>query len=286
MKIVFIGATGMLGKPVAKQLFADGYELSLVGRNENKLKELFPSAIISHANVCDKASLLDAFAGQDAVYLNLSIHQSTKEKDPQPEREGIDNVIAAAKATGIKRIVYLSSLVHFYQGMNGFDWWAFRVKSGAVEKIKRSGIPYTIFYPSTFMETFPFQMMRGKMVAAMGRSLMPMWFIAAADYAKQVSNSLSLLKNESKEYVVQGPEPYTFDEATKLFIKNYPKAKLSVLRMPLGLAKFLGVFNQKLNYVWHICEALNKYPEKFESQQTWNELGKPATRLADFAKNW
>jgi len=285
MKIVFIGATGMLGKPVARQLIADGYELSLVGRNENKLKKLFPSAIISRADVCDKASLMSAFTGQGAVYLNLSIHPSSKEKDPQPEREGVDNIIATAKATGIKRIVYLSSLVHFYQGMNGFDWWAFRIKSAAIEKIKRSGIPYTIFYPSTFMETFPFQMLRGKKVAALGRSVAPMWFIAAADYAKQVSNSLRLLKNESKEYSVQGQDPYTFDEARKVFIDNYQKAKLSTLRMPFGPAKFLGIFNQKMNYVWHICEALNKYPEKFESQPTWNELGKPATRLADFSKN-
>ncbi len=285
MKIAFIGATGMLGKPVARQLIADGYALNLIGRNENKLKELFPTATIAHANVCEKASLIDAFSGQDAVYINLSINQSSKERDPQPEREGIENIIAAAKASGIKRIIYLSSLVHFYQGMNGFDWWAFRVKADAIEKIKRSGIPYTIFYPSTFMETFPFQMMRGKKIAAMGRSTMPMWFIAAADYAKQVSNSLRLLKNESKEYTVQGQDPYTFEEATKIFIDNYPKVILSVMRLPLGIAKFIGVFSQKLNYVWHICDALNRYPEKFESQQTWNELGKPATRLADFAKN-
>lgn len=285
MKILFIGASGMLGKPVAKQLIAEGHELTLLGRNENKLKELFPSSTVLKGDVFDKTSLVKAFAGQDAVYLNLSVAQRSKEKNPQPEREGIENIIAAAKETGIKRIAYLSSLVHFYQGMNGFNWWSFRVKQGAIEKIKSSGIPYTIFYPSTFMETFPYQMMRGKKIAAMGKSLMPMWFIAADDYAKQVTRSFAILKDESKEYNVQGQDPYTFDQATKIFIDNYQKAKLSVLRMPFGLAKFIGTFSQQLNYAWHICEALNKYPEKFESQQTWDELGKPSIRLADFAKD-
>ncbi|NOT51116.1 MAG: NAD(P)H-binding protein [Chitinophagaceae bacterium] len=285
MKIVFIGATGMLGKPVAQQLIAEGHELTLLGRNENKLKELFPLATIIQGDIFDKSSLIKAFAGQDAVYMNLSVGQSSKEKDPQPEREGIENILAVAKETTIRRIACISSLVHLYQGMNGYNWWAFRIKQDAVKRIKNSGIPYTLFYPSTFMETFPYQMMQGKKIAAMGRSLMPMWFIAADDYAKQVARSFTILKDESREYNVQGPGPYTFEEATKVFIANYQKAKLSVLRMPLGLAKFIGSFNQKLNYVWHICEALNKYPEKFESQQTWDELGKPTIRLADFAKN-
>ncbi len=285
MKIVFIGASGMLGNPVARQLISDGHELTLLGRDEEKLKKLFPSAIIAKGDVYDKESLVKAFAGQHAVYMNLSVRQDSREKDTQTEREGLDNIIAAAKECGISRLVYLSSLVHFYQGMDGFYWWAFRIKESAVQKIKNSGIPYTIFYPSTFMETFPYQMMRGKKVAAMGKSLMPMWFIAADDYARQVARSFEILKNENKEYNVQGQDPLTFAEATNIFIDNYKKTKLSILRMPIGVAKFAGVFSPKLNYVWHICEALNRYPEKFESQQTWNELGKPATRLADFAKN-
>jgi nucleoside-diphosphate-sugar epimerase len=45
--------------------------------------------------------------------MNLSVHQSSKEKHRQPEREGVDNIISAAKETGIRRLVYLSSLVHF-----------------------------------------------------------------------------------------------------------------------------------------------------------------------------
>jgi hypothetical protein len=219
----------------------------------------------------------------DAVYCNLSVLQTSKEKDPQPEREGIDNIIAATKESGIKRIACISSLVHKYEGMNNFHWWAFQIKADAIEKIKASGISYIIFYPSTFMETFPYQMMMGKKVGMLGKSLMPMWFIAAADYAKQVAKSFMIAGNENKEYVIQGPHPYTFEEATSIFIQNYSKAKLKVLRAPMGVMKLLGNFNQKYNYGWRICDALNKYPEKFESEKTWAELGKPSTTLAEYA---
>jgi nucleoside-diphosphate-sugar epimerase len=32
------------------------------------------------------------------------------------------------KALKIKRIANLYSLVHFFQGINNFDWWVFRIK--------------------------------------------------------------------------------------------------------------------------------------------------------------
>jgi nucleoside-diphosphate-sugar epimerase len=65
-------------------------------------------------------------AVQEIVYLNLSVAQSSKKNEPQPEREGINNIIEAAKKTGIKRIVYLSSLIKNYEGLNGFSWWHFK----------------------------------------------------------------------------------------------------------------------------------------------------------------
>ena len=284
MKILFIGATGMLGKPVAAQLLQSGFELTLLARDPVKMQQAFPAIKIIQGDVFDKESLEKAFAGQEAVYINLSVLQYAKQKDLQPERKGIDNIIAAAAQTGIKKIAYLSSLVHLYEGMNGFNWWVFRLKQEAVAKIKDSGIGYTIFYPSTFMETFPYQMMRGTKIAMLGNSEAPMWFIAAHDYAKQVARSFEIAGNNNKEYVVQGTDSYTFDTATKVFIENYRKAKLTTLRAPIGVIKFLGSFSQRFNYAWHICEALNKYPEKFESEITWSELGKPALNLAEYAQ--
>ena len=285
MKILFIGATGMLGKPVAAQLIKSGFDVTLLARDTNKTQSLFPKTKIERGDVFDKSDLINAMTGMDAVYCNLSVFQTSKEKDKQPEREGFDNIIAAAKYTGLKRMACISSIIHKYEGMNGFSWWAFRIKHSAVDKIKASGIPYSIFYPSIFMEAFPYQLMRGNKIALLGKSEAPMWFIAAADYAKQVARSFEIAGNENKEYNIQGPEPYTFDEAAKIFIANYRKAKLSTMKAPVGLMKFFGNFSPKFNYVWHICEALNKYPEKFDSQQTWDELGKPVTRLADYAKS-
>lgn len=281
-KILFIGASGMLGKPVALELIRAGFQLTLLGRDIEKLEKLFPNIPVVKGDVFDVISLQEAMKGHEIVYLNLSVAQSSKKTDKQTEREGIQNIIEAAKKTGIKRIAYLSSLIKNYEGMNGFNWWSFQIKHAAVNAIKKSGLNYSIFYPSTFMECLDQQMIQGSRVMLAGNSVAPMWFIAGKDYGKQVAWALKKAGNDNQEYTVQGLEPFTFDQAAKVFCENY-KAPLKTLKAPLGPIKILGIFNQKMNYAYHICDALNKYPEKFESENTWNDLGKPTITLAEYA---
>ena len=280
-KILFIGASGMLGKPVVLELLRAGFPVTLLARDVEKMQKLFPNALVVKGDVFDIASLEAAMVGQEIVYLNLSVAQSSKKSEPQPEREGINNIIEAAKKTSVKRIVYLSSLIKNYEGMNGFNWWAFQIKHAAVNAIKKSGLNYSIFYPSTFMECLDKQMLQGTRIMLAGKSEAPMWFIAGKDYGVQVAWALKKAGNNNQEYVIQGLEPFTSDEASKVFIEN-AKTKIKIMRAPLAPLKYLGIFNQRMNYAYHICEALNKYPEKFESESSWNDLGKPTTTLAEY----
>jgi uncharacterized protein YbjT (DUF2867 family) len=282
-KIVDIGATGMLGKPVTQELIASGFQLTIVARDIPKAKTIFPAVSIVEGDLHNKSSLIKAFTGQDAVYCNLNIPQSTKPHEWLPEREGLDNLLEAAHQTGIRCISLISSIVMNYQGMNGFQWWVFDVKHEAVRKIKQSGIPYLIFYPSTFMDSFLYTYRRGNNILLAGTSHAPMYYISGEDYGKQAARAFKNYSGESKEYIVQGLEAYTADQAAKLFIANYTKAKLRVLKTPLGLLKLLGNFNQQIHYGAHIIEALNNYPEKFLAQTTWEELGKPTLSLKEFA---
>ncbi len=283
-KIVVFGSTGMLGKPVTKALIEAGFEVNVMVRNEQQAARLFPGAKTIKGDLKNEADVEKAIRGQDGVFLSLSILQTEKESDWHTELQGIESIVAVAKRMGIKRIGYLSSLVHLYQGMNGFDWWVFRIKQEAVRKIKDSGIPYTIFYPSTFMESIFYQSRQGNMIALGGTSEYPMYYIAADDYARQVATSFQILKDENKEYVVQGTEAFTQDTAAKLFVKYYTKEKLFTVWAPMFMMKMMGAFSQKFNYGYHIVTALNKYPEKFDAANTWAELGKPTITLKQFAE--
>ena len=285
-KILIIGSTGMLGKPVTKALMAAGFELTLLVRNPDYAKQFFQKANIIKGDLRNRAAIEKAMQGQDAVFLNLSVKQTEKETEFHTEAEGLDLVIDIAKSLKIKRIAYLASLVHLYQGMNNFDWWVFRIKQEAVQKIKNSGIAYTIFYPSAFMESIFYQSKQGSMIALGGKSEYPMYYVAAEDYARQVAKSFEVLQeNESRDFVIQGLEAFTQEAAAKTFIQHYKKEKLRPMWAPMFVMKLMGIFSQKFDYGFHIVEALNKYPEKFEAQPTWNSLGKPKITLKDFAKS-
>lgn len=283
LKVAFIGATGSLGRPVAIAMANAGFEVTALVRDEAAARRQLPESVrLITGDMKNPDSLRALLKDKDALHLNLSVKQQETESEWHTESHGLRLLLPLAADAGLKRISYIASLIMYYQGMNDFDWWVFRLKLDAVKMIKASGIPYSIFYPSTFMEAIVSQYKQGNRLLAAGESKFKQHFIASADYARQVVASYQH-SNGNNDYVVQGPEAYTTDEALRIFMSNYAGAKLQLSKAPLGLIRFLGRFSQKLNYGWHILEAINNYPEKFEAQQTWDSLGKPTTTLAQFA---
>lgn len=283
-KILVIGASGMLGRPVTRQLYKAGFELTLMARSPQGMRDHFPSARIVEGDVLDPISLVTAMDGQDGIYINLQAPRGAAQNYPLPEREGISNIIDAATYAGIKRIAYLSSLVQNYNNQDGYHWWVFDMKQSAVKRIRSCGIPYTIFFASSFMETLDQLMMRGNKIMLAGDSKVANYFIAAEDYGKQVARSFQLPGDDNREYIIQGPEAHNWDDAAKIFISNYKKSALKTMKAPIGMMKFFGMFSSQTAYVHKICTALNNYPEKFEAEKTWNELGKPSITLAEYAQ--
>lgn len=286
--IGIIGATGMLGRPVALELIKADFEVKALVRNPNKAAKVLPIEVHLIQGDLKEVTQIKAFVNQvDILYLNLSVQQASTQKNFQPEREGIQNITKAIEGnTNLKRIVYLSSLVQEYQGMNDFDWWVFNLKLQAVKTIKSLSIPYTIFYPSTFMENFTDgSYVQGNRVLLAGKSEYPMYFIAAEDYGKQVANALKMPDNSNYDFAIQGLEAFTADEATEVFATNCASKKLKISKLPFSMMKVFGVLGAKFNYGRHIIEALNKYPEEFRATDTWEKLGKPSITLKEFAKN-
>lgn len=284
-KIAIIGATGMLGQPVAKELINAGFDVTLLVRNTEKATQIFgPNVRMIKGDLNDVNSIKLLLDGQDGLYLNLSVAQTSAKDDFQTERDGMDHILEAVRHSTVKRIGYLSSVVHFYQGQNGYFWWAFEIKQKAIEKIKNSGLPYSIFYASTFMESFDKGAYRqGMFIALAGNSKYKMYLISGSDYGKQVGKAFQR-DNGNNEYVIQGQDGYTADEAARLYVDNYTKRKVIVVKAPLGLLKFMGAFSNKFNYGAKIIEALNNYPEPFEAETTWQELGKPQTTFMDYIR--
>ncbi|HNE03654.1 MAG TPA: NmrA family NAD(P)-binding protein, partial [Anaerolineales bacterium] len=70
--ILVIGGTGMLGKPVAQQLKADGFNVRLLVRNPEKAKKLLGEGYeLMQGDMDNESSLRTALIGVDGVHISL-----------------------------------------------------------------------------------------------------------------------------------------------------------------------------------------------------------------------
>ena len=124
----------------------------------------------------------------------------------------------------------------------------------------------------------------GRFILLVGRSAVRPMYVAAQDYGKQVVRAFHLAQEgQNQEYVIQGPEAVTQHEAARRFAAAYQKEKLRIFTTPSFLMKLGRPFFAQADYGWHITEALNNYPERFEAQKTWDDLGEPTITLEQFA---
>lgn len=281
-KIAVIGATGMLGIPVVIELLRAGFEVTALVRNPEKARRVLPkNTNVVNADLRDVESLKSGLKGQDAIYLSLSIAPTERKSDFHAESEGLKNILTAAGFAEIKRIAYLSAMV---QDSARNNWWVLKVWRDAIAQIKSSGIPYTIFYPTNFMETLPQRHMVRGFLTLTGKPRYPNYWIAGRDYGAQVARSFQLAAAANREYFVQGPEPMTYDEAGRRFAKS-SKKKLRVVKLPLPLLWCLGAFSKAAGFNSRMMKTVLRYPEVFKAAEAWDELGKPSTTIEEFAES-
>lgn len=290
--ITVIGGTGMLGKPVVRQLVQDGYRITAMVRDHERAKGKLPEEVrLVQGDLQNRQDIAGALEDAEAVYLNLSTRpEIPRYADFVAERDGLENILSVVSELNagkprIRRVAAISSLVQRYQGMNNFDWWVFQIKKWAIEALKTSDVPTTIFYPSTFMETFDQGgMLQGRRIMLAGKSKQPMYFIAGSDYGRMVAESFKMAEDVDYEFDIQGPEPLTFDEAAMIFIKNYRHGPVKVTNVPIWPLKLAGLINNEVQYLSRIMEALNNYPETWAGYEGWRKLGRPKLTLAEYAQ--
>lgn len=282
-RITVFGATGMIGQPVTKALIKAGFQVTALVRNVEKAKAVFPDGVqLVQGDLNDKVSVWESMKSADAIYINISTRPEDRESDFNPEIQGLDNILEVAKSLNIRQVAYLSSfLARNYQG----KWWVMRAKKSSIERIKKSGLSYTIFYPSNFMENFTGGMIRnGKLAVPTISEPNKAWWIAGSDFGQQVATALQTPLALNREYPVQGPETLTMQEAARLFADHYAPLKLSVGGMPFGLMKVLGWFVPQMKFLSRLMDVMLHNKETFEAQKTWDELGKPGLTIRAFAQ--
>ncbi len=115
MKVLVTGATGFLGGWLVKRLLTEGHDVRIIKRASSLLDELEGLKLdVVSGDVTDANSLLTACRGVDSVFhLAGLIGYSRLQRDAMHTVNvvGTKNVIAACHLCGVRKLVYLSSVV-------------------------------------------------------------------------------------------------------------------------------------------------------------------------------
>jgi len=114
MKVLVTGATGFVGGAVARALVRAGVSIRVLARPESDLRNLEGLAVERVAgDLRDPASLRKALAGCQQLY-HIAAHYALWAKDPSIFYDinvtGTRNTLEAARAVGVERTVYCSTI--------------------------------------------------------------------------------------------------------------------------------------------------------------------------------
>lgn len=152
MKITLTGSLGNISKPLAQILVNNGHRVTVISSDASKtsaIEALGAKAAIG--SVADVAFLTQAFTGADAVYTMVPPNMAIPDYKQYIAETG-QNYVEAIKASGVKRVVNLSSIgAHLSEG-TGPIVGLYRVEQllnaldGVAVKHLRAGIFYTNFF--------------------------------------------------------------------------------------------------------------------------------------------
>lgn len=102
MKLTIFGGTGRAGRLLVEQALAGGHEVSVLVRDPAKLDLRDERLAVVAGNALDPAPVAQAVPGADAI---ISLIGPGKDQPPMMVSKSTGNILAAATACGVKRIV-------------------------------------------------------------------------------------------------------------------------------------------------------------------------------------
>ena len=205
MKIGVTGASGQLGRLVVEQLLerCQATDVVAIVRDPGKAADLSGAGVeIRVADYDDRPSLDAAIAGLDKLLLISSNELGRRFAQHK-------NVIDAAKAAGVKQVIYTSASKATTSSL------VLAPEHKATEEyLASSGLPYTVlrnnWYTENYAQSIQTARQTGTLVAAVGDGRVAS--ASRADYAEAAAVVLVGEGHEGKVYELTGDRAWDYDE--------------------------------------------------------------------------
>lgn len=235
-KVILFGATGNLGKEIARELVRQGYDLTVVVRDVAKAKSLTDiTTKYIIAEVCNNESLASIIASQDIVVSALGKSVSPNDKS-KPTFEEVDyrgnsNILQESIKSGVKKFIYVSA----FHSERYLHLEYFKVHHDFAELLKKSGLDYSIIKPPAIFSAFIdiIEMAKKGQLVHIGKGDKKTNPIYEGDLAKVVVNSVNQLNCTIE---AGGKTIYTRKQLNEI-VQNEIKSGKKIRTVPIRLFK-------------------------------------------------
>ena len=277
--ILVFGGTGLIGRPVVRQMVSHGHHVRIYTRKPVRAEALLPEQCeIIKGDLTDRDALLDAMTDIDAIYTSLPNRMTMTRPAWDPDVEGVKNIIAVAKEAGVQRLLKLSAMG---VGEDRANWWVADAKAQIEDVIRESGLQYTIFRPTWFMESLPLFGL-GPHMFVLPAPKKPLYWLAGEDYGKQVCAALRSREAINQTYLCQGADPLSMKDACTTFAEQVGKRfVLTPIPQP---AVWLGAkVAPPMHYLKHLLDMTYNHVVNIPKDVNGMDLYRPRITVEQFA---
>ena len=246
--ILVAGGTGFVGSAVVEYLVSRGEEVAVLGRDAAKIRGAFGHVEPRQADVREPASLAHAMHGIEVVVNAVQFPNSPIEVRrkgwtfEETDYKGTVNQVAAAKAAGVRRFVYVSGVG---AAPDAAKHW-FRFKHQAEQHLQASGLEWGIVRPTWvfgpgdqalnrllgFTKFLPFLPLFGD-----GKQDMQPVFID--DVGRVVGEAATRPEAANQLFELGGPEVMSMNEVLKTAM-DVAGRRRPILHQPIFVGKLIG----------------------------------------------
>ena len=249
--ILVTGGTGFVGGHVVHELRSRDLPVRCLVRDLRGGARLAAwGCELVEGDVTQAESLRGAVAGVDTVIHLVAIRQGKREQFRRIMVEGTRDLLAAARDTGVRRFVHMSSLGTTEKTKDAVPYyWA---KWENEQQVQGSGVPYVIFRPSfvfgpdggilpTFLKLAKLTPVTP--IIGNGRQrIQPIW---ADDLARVFAEGVERADVTGRVFELGGPDVVSWNEFW-MRLKQVRGIRRPSLHVPIGLMRINALLTERL----------------------------------------